>query len=191
MFFLPPSAPSVGGLSAPQCGEWLNAWARASIRSRSNETRRESSSPEVLHLAEPLPQDRRKLVSRIAGTPQDVDGDFGEGRLVLRPFHVDDRFARRNAWRRAALGQENDGPLIGVADLANDAFVGAGGAPIQVLPGAPIRQLADELLKGFALVRADVERRPEHTVFVREESLPFGALASCPGSDRVFLEVSS
>lgn len=37
-----------------------------------------------------------------------------------------------------AAGQKQDGPLIGVADRANDAFVGgADGAPIQVLPEAP------------------------------------------------------
>ena len=56
-----------------------------------------------------------------------------------------------------AAGQKQNGPLIGVADLTNDVFVGgADGAPIQVLPEAPNPRAC-----GRALERVCVLRNPE------------------------------
>ena len=79
-------------------------------------------------------------------------------------------------------GQKQNGPLIGVADLANDVFVGgADGAPIQVLPEAPNPRACGRALER---VRA---RKEEIKLCPRRKRSPPIAIPSEVIENRIYL----
>jgi len=133
--------------------------------------------------SEPAAEDRRELVSRVSRTADDVHGYLDEVCLVAFPLDVDRGPSFGNAGLSRAVGEEQYGLLVRVADLADDALAWFVLVPIEVLAEAPVGELSGQLLESLSLRRRYVECGAELAAVVAEEGLVASSLASGPGVD--------